>query len=683
MAFYYDGPSSASKCPSRRNIINKTREGYNLETVLKRYGKYLLVAGVMAVLLLFFSKTIWATTPNPAEQTPLQLPVIESYAFLENLLKEYEQNEQKSRGYGAEDDISGAGGMAMSPEATAESAAVQDFSGTNTQVEGVDEADLVKTDGHYIYQVHGQKIMVVKTSAAGTMELSGSIDLSPYQLYPQELFVDSNYLVVLGRQFAYEKQAQAGFEEDRYPPSYYDEQKSKVLVYDITDRSRMVMIRDIEMAGSFLSARKIGPAVYVVSNQSIPLYRAAQAQIPLPYYKDSSMGAAAQTLSFDKMYYFPGCIYPSYINVAGFNLQENAKPLTVQSYLGNGENLYASSTNLYVALTERTVTDKSMMPMVETTAQEKTRLHRFSLNNGEIAYAATGEVPGRILNQFSMDEYQGYFRLATTTGDLWSRTEANISKNNLYVLDEETLQIAGRLEGIAPGEKIYSTRFMGERAYMVTFRKVDPFFVIDVQNPSQPAILGKLKIPGYSDYLHPYDDHHIIGFGKDTVEYKTEGSDSQAYYQGFKMALFDVSDVTNPREVGKEIIGARGTDSELLRNHKALLFSQEKNLLAFPITVLELKGNDQSPYSNFPEYGEFSYQGGYIYRVDAQQGFQFQGRVTHLSPEDYIKAGDYWYDSNKNITRMLYIGDNLFSLSNWGIKSYRLNDLTEIGTLPF
>lgn len=164
--------------------------------------------------------------------------------------------------------------------------------------------------------------------------------------------------------------------------------------------------------------------------------------------------------------------------------------------------------------------------------------------------------------------------------DSQSRSPAH-SWLNVYILDE-ALKVAGRIEDIAPGERIYSVRFMGDRAYMVTFKQVDPLFAIDLKDPKAPKILGALNIPGYSDYLHPYDGNHIIGFGKDTVE-----KGSMAYYQGMKPAVFDVSDVAHPKEKFKEIIGGRGTESELLHNHKALLFDREKNLLAFPVTVME------------------------------------------------------------------------------------------------
>jgi uncharacterized secreted protein with C-terminal beta-propeller domain len=217
---------------------------------------------------------------------------------------------------------------------------------------------------------------------------------------------------------------------------------------------------------------------------------------------------------------------------------------------------------------------------------------------------------------------------------------------------------------------------------MVTFRTVDPFFVIDLKDPAAPRVLGDLKIPGYSDYLHPYDENHIIGFGKDTIELCAgfSGGETMAYYTGFKMAVFDVSDVSNPKEKFQEKIGGRGTESPILHNHKALLFSRERNLLALPITLMEVQGPELMQ-GGFPAYGEFTFQGAYVYNLDMTDGFQLKGRVTHLSDEDYRMAGSHWYNSDKNVDRILFISDALYTLSGSYIKANDINNLNEIGTL--
>jgi uncharacterized secreted protein with C-terminal beta-propeller domain len=283
-----------------------------------------------------------------------------------------------------------------------------------------------------------------------------------------------------------------------------------------------------------------------------------------------------------------------------------------------------------------------------------------------------------------MDEFNGYFRIATTKGEPWSSRE-NTSKNNLYVLDAD-LNIVGQVEDIAPGEQIYSVRFMGNRGYLVTFKTVDPLFVVDLKDPKNPKILGALKIPGYSNYLHPYDENHIIGFGKDTVEYvrkDTQGRElgRTAYYLGMKIAVFDVSDVQNPIEKFTEKIGDRGTESELLSNHKALYFEKDKNLLAFPVTVMEVQNQKDPSNSNFPAYGSFAFQGAYIYSLDLVNGFTLQKKVTHLNAEDYLKAGDYWYQSDKNVERILRINNILYTLSKDRIKAHNLSTFEDVADL--
>lgn len=284
-----------------------------------------------------------------------------------------------------------------------------------------------------------------------------------------------------------------------------------------------------------------------------------------------------------------------------------------------------------------------------------------------------------------MDEFQDKFRIATTVGYSWGEGDQT-SRNNLYVLDS-AMSIEGRIENMAPGEQIYSTRFMGDRAYMVTFKNVDPLFVIDLHNPQKPEILGALKIPGYSDYLHPYDANHLIGFGKDTVElpqkdYQGKTVGTMAYYLGMKIALFDVTDVTKPKELFSEKIGDRGTYSELLNNHKALLFDKEQGLMAFPVTVmLSPSSSKVDNRTGMPEYGQFSFQGAYIYNLNLSKGFDLKGKITHMTAEDYLKAGYYGTEPEKQVNRILYINDTLYTLSDGQIKASALDSLAEMNNL--
>lgn len=217
---------------------------------------------------------------------------------------------------------------------------------------------------------------------------------------------------------------------------------------------------------------------------------------------------------------------------------------------------------------------------------------------------------------------------------------------------------------------------MDERCYLVTFKKVDPFFVIDMSNPAKPEILGALKITGYSNYLHPYDENHIIGIGKETVEAE---QGTFAWYQGVKISLFDVSNVSAPIEEGKPyVIGNRGTDSPVLQDHKALLFDKSKNLLAMPVLVAEI---DPAKYpSDVPDYtyGDYVWQGAYVFNI-TENGITLRGKITHIENLDEFKKSGYYFSSPYMIKRCLYIENVLYTVSDKKIQMNNLTDLTKIG----
>ena len=254
-----------------------------------------------------------------------------------------------------------------------------------------------------------------------------------------------------------------------------------------------------------------------------------------------------------------------------------AAPAAESFLVGSATTLYSSPSNMYIAYQRTIPTQRwnEMRPALQEQIaspgynQEGTIIHKFSMNNGKVRYVASGDVPGHLLNQFSLDEYEDHLRVATTV-EGWTGSRAYLF-NNVYVLDDD-MQTVGRIEYIAPDERIYSSRFIGDRLYLVTFKRIDPFFVIDLSDPARPGILGMLKIPGFSDYLHPYDKNHIIGIGRETAENQWGGVSTE----GLKLALFDVSDVNNPAMIDKVEIGVSGSDSEALRDHKAFLFDRDE-----------------------------------------------------------------------------------------------------------
>ena len=570
------------------------------------------------------------------------------------------------------------------PEAVADAAGEGggvsgDYSKTNVQVQGVDEADIVKTDGKYIYYVSGSRVFITEAYPPGNMKIVGRTDFSGVNFQPIDMYVDGNDMIIIGHSWSYvpgvrpyTRDLGRGIAVDAapgiYPPIQTQRNTVKAIVCDISDKTSIKQVRELELEGNYISSRKIGSAFYLLANKYLYYYPGNPIENPQPTYRDTAGSNDFVAVDYRMIGCFPNFTQANYLLIAGIDLNKPEEAADINSYLGAGDSVYASTQNLYVAVNE--------YDFSKNRSETKTKVYRFGLNKGKVTYANAGEVPGTIVNQFSMDEHKGVFRIATTSGDMW-RDDEFTSKNNVYNLDSN-MNLLGKIEGIAPGERIYSVRFMGDRGYMVTFKTVDPFFVIDLKDPAAPRVLGALKIPGYSDYLHPYDDNHIIGFGKDTIEIGPKGSEV-AYYLGMKMAVFDVTDVSNPVEKFVEKIGGRGTESPLLYNHKALLFSKEKNLLALPITLMEVKGPEV--VGGFPTYGTFTFQGAYVYDLNLNSGFTLKGRITHLSDQDYLMAGSYWYGSDKNVDRIIYISDVLYTLSAKMIKANNLNNLTELNAL--
>ncbi len=593
------------------------------------------------------------------------------------------------------------------------------YSTTNVQVGGVDEADIAKTDGEYIYAISsssyygngGSRLAIAKAYPAESAEIASITNFTNFT--PSDMFIQGNRLLVFG--YSYNEApmpygvkgtgaAEAGFAPSSMPAlyPYYGVQMTQSQLWDISDKAAPRLVRTIEFEGSYLASRMIGSNAYVVVNsypRYYPVYatEAAEGGVAdgsavsdnstiIPLYRDSNSGSAlVPTCGCADVSYFPPVDAESFITIASISMTDDNAEVRKEVTVGSGQNIYASQQNIYVADTQW---NYQIMPLVggegSSESTEKIIVYKFSLDNGDINYKGSGEVPGQLLNQFSMDEFNGYFRVATTVQGV---SEGQKSSSSVYVLDYN-MSVAGRLEGIAPGESIYSARFMGNRAYLVTFKHVDPFFVIDLSNPASPQILGKLKIPGYSDYLHPYDENHIIGIGKDvdeSIDADKIHSEDAVYYtaiKGVKLSLFDVSDVSNPVEISKYVIGDSGTESEATSDHKAFLFDKTKNLLVIPILLAEI---NQAKYPDgvpSDASGDYTLQGAYVFDLSLGDGFVLKGRVTHFdSDEAFKKSGYYFGGYGDSIVRSLYIDDTLYTISNNKIKANSLADLSELKTL--
>src|SRR4030043_1075357 len=424
-----------------------------------------------------------------------------------------------------------------------------DYSSTNVQVAGVDEADIVKTDGEYIYTLSNGHISIVKAYPPETAVLVSTITFD--KVYPTEFFISGNRLAVIGSQ--YDTRVNPYYSGPiglYYPELFYETSKTSMLIYDIHDKTHPTLLRDLTMTGEYFESRMTGDYVYFVIYQTA--YIIYDTAILPKIYSD---GQASEVAPSQIHYYNGSSNYYRYTTFIAANVQNATEaPTYLTVMLGGTSSMYVSPSNIYVTFREM---------------DGNTTIYRVHFKDNNMTCEANGQVQGNELNQFSMDEYSNHFRIVTPT------CRTHTQQNNLYVLDMN-LSIVGRLENLGVTENLHATRFMGNRCYIVTFKKTDPLFVINISDPTNPTVLGELKIPGYSDYLHPYDENHLIVVGKEAVE--AEGGDF-AWYQGIKIALFDVTNVSNPVQLANYIIGERGSDSPVLSNPKAFLFDKTRNLL--------------------------------------------------------------------------------------------------------
>ncbi|MEK3990782.1 beta-propeller domain-containing protein [Robertmurraya sp. FSL R5-0851] len=632
-------------------------------------GLSILVALVIASIVMYTKETrltaqYGSGNELEGEMVNGALPVIKDKAQLNQyfyqIIKEEKQN-QKFFTFTKEDKASEESSMDNAASDSSSKASGQEVSSTNVQVQGIDEADIVKTDGEYIFQVVDGKVNIISTKIAEKMEHVASIQFQQ-TFSPSQLFLDKGRLLIIGYSYSYEDSAgrKKIAAESLYAPM---NEMARALVYDVKDPSKPTLEREISLEGYLSSARKIGSKVYLIANH-FPQYWLLEEGDGVdlrPRISDSVNKEEATSVSYDEIQYIPGSKEANYTTIAAFDLAEPSQEAKITTYLGSGGQLYMSKENLYLALTNW----KSEAEREEVFTPN-TMIYKFGINQLDVTFQGNAEVVGTVLNQFSMDEHNGYFRIATTEGDRWD--ESKPSKNHLIVFDKELKQV-GALTDLAKGERIYSARFMGDRIYIVTFKETDPLFVIDASEPSSPTILGELKIPGFSNYLHPYDENHIIGFGYDTKLVTLEGDkEPRVLTEGVKISLFDITDVSNPKEKFTEIIGGRGTYSPLNYDHKALLYNGENGLFAFPINVYEsVKGNDYEQ--------KFIFQGAYVYNVSLDKGFSLKSKISHMEGKELYEEWD------NEIQRLVYIDEQLYALSHSKISSYSLENYQFISEL--
>jgi inhibitor of cysteine peptidase len=520
------------------------------------------------------------------------------------------------------------------------------YSTTNIQVSGVDEGDIVKTDGTYLYVSSNNLIYIMRAYPVGAAEILAKIEING--TWNLDLYINGDKLIVLGNQQAWLHYGVVDYvvrdgiaTTDSFIPYYWYQPTTFVNVYDVSDRASPSLERSLEINGTLGGSRLIGDYLYLMVNKPAIPYWNATVELPAITNNNETTRIPADEVKYSDI----SAMSYDFITIIAVNTADSTEEPAYETFLTNyASTMYVSHTNMYLAVPKygtRILFGAELAANADD-IREKTLIYRISLDGNVIKVQSEGAVPGTVLNQFSMDEYNGYFRIATTE---WAQ---NGTLNNLYVLDANLDQV-GSIEGLAQGERIYSVRFAGEKGYIVTFRQVDPFFSIDLSDPANPEVMGILKIPGFSTYMHPYDDNTIIGIG--TEEGKV------------KLSMFDVSNFSNPREIDKFVIDSLYSYTEVGNDHKALLFDRELGLMVFPVSM------------SVPAGREWLYwQGAFVFDVTLEDGFVLRGTITQ---QDDMNSSNW----QKTIRRSLYIEDVLYTISEKMVKMSSLDTLKTLGTI--
>jgi uncharacterized secreted protein with C-terminal beta-propeller domain len=493
--------------------------------------------------------------------------------------------------------------QAAAAEAPAPTADGIDYSGTNVQVKGVDEADIVKTDGSYIYYVAGNQLNILKANGVDT-RLVSSTPLSAdgsWWGYNSELFILGDRLMVItqGYSVVWVNDAKGDYQNNQ--------DQTNAVIYDISNPSIPRQVVSLGQSGYYVSSRMIGDYVYLVTSQYV--YSPVKGT-PVTYIPSTTVGAESTLLRPTDLYIGGTPQNAAYSVIGAVNLRSGANFDSAKAVFGGTSELYANADHMLLAFSrynEETLPiapDKDGRNVQIMNGFSSTDLILLGLSEGQITKLASGSVPGSLLNQFSMDEYKGAFRIVTTINTWQQRIYTDgidtyeydsTNANALYTLDEN-LAVLGRIENLAKDEFVKSVRFDGEIGYFVTFRQVDPLFAVDLSNPAAPRILDTLKIPGFSEYLHVFKDNLLLGIGYNADE-------NTGRMQGVKLSMFDTSNKANIVEKTAASVDAGWT--VVGSNHKAILVDGVKNLIAFP--------------------ADSSY---YIYRYTAEKGFELAAKVT-------------------------------------------------------
>lgn len=560
---------------------------------------------------------------------------------------------------------------ASSTESSSSSSNTKDYSTTNIQVENVDEADIVKTDGDYIYSISEDNVIITDVKDPKQPKVVATIQSEDDDI-PEDIILYKDKLVVISTK---------GNQTQRY--YYNDRMNTVVKIYNITSREKPVLTKSYEMYEPYYTSRCIDNVLYVISSGNL---RKEDDEIVVGYNEDNM----EKEMSIDKIKYLKDVKTTKQTLISTVDLNNETADIKLDSYLMNISNAYVSENAIY--LLNQKYNNDSKIPMkllfgfkgvfgledyyeMDSESGYYTEIYKFDIKEN-VEYKAKTKVKGKTINQYSLDEKDNHLRIALYDND----------GSRVAIFDEDLKQI-GISDNVAKGEKMYSSRFIGDKVYFVTYKTIDPLFVMDLSNEAKPKVLGKLKIPGYSTYLHPYDENHIIGIGMETKEIINRNSNGKvisttAKVVGMKMALFDVSNVNSPVQISSVVIGDSRTTSAILTNPKALLFSKEKSLIAIPVNnysqdfEVTSSNNYETMINNYTKYSKpYNAEGYFVYNINVQDGFKLKGVITHE------KTNATYYYSNSKLLRGLYIDNNLYTVSETMIKVNELDSLKAVGEL--
>lgn len=508
----------------------------------------------------------------------------------------------------SEDMVSGSNDMGSTPTETNK----DDFSDTNVQTEGVDEGDVVKTDGTYLYITsQGRSAIQIVKADGVSMELVGQMKDGSDNI--SEFYIYENKLSIIKEKY------------DRETDKY----KTWLETYDVTNPSSPKLTGSIVQDGFYKSSRRVDEHIYLFT--SFQVNTEASKEETEQYIP----GINGKQIPYECIYIPEQPEIHHYLVASSIDLEEPGKVKDLKALMADGDNFYVSRENIYSA---------SKQYDYRANQYDYTELFKFSYHDGFISYQAHGLIDGYLNNQFSMDEYQGNLRLVTTL----SRQNGK-STNSLLILDSD-LNKLGSIKNLAPDEQIYSARFLGDTGYFVTFRNMDPLFSVDLSDPSNPRVLGELKITGFSEYLHFFTDNLLLGIGKEI------NPDTQNF-EGLKLSMFDISNPSDVKEVNK-IVEQSYQSTPAFTEYKSVLISSSKNLTGFSVERYDYNTRQWS----------LAYV---VYSYDKEQGFE---KVMECELDN---NEDYW------MIRGIYIGDYLYIVSSSQILSYHLGSFERVGQLNY